>query len=461
MRALLGAALCLTVVVPAAAQDRRWVEAYRQGRDAVNLGRYDDGIRLLDQAVRAEPRQERARRIEGAGAIDYFPYYYLGLAYLRTGQYDKAETAFKESRVCKCLTTDLAKLQAVWETDAAKRRGAAPAGPPPRGAAPAGPPPVDDRAYVAQLLQQANQFLAAGNLSGARARFQEAETRSAGAGRLGLDQIRQRQAEYARLTASALAESRAGRLDAAIEQLKQAQAADREQFVADGHASRMQAWLQLVESKGATKSGSVLERARSAAAAHRYADAATLYRSLLDTKDQAEAKAWLDVHTRFVDLRDRARKLTDDGQFDLARQALDDARRQSEERFKAERLDELLAAIDKKAGVLPEDHAAPLRAALVAYLQGDASRARALLEPIAAGGAAVDARVRVPALAYLGAAYADLSFAARGDAERTDLRSKAVERFKELLTLQPGYQLSESLVSPRVREILEQVRVKR
>jgi tetratricopeptide (TPR) repeat protein len=451
MKTALAAALCFAVSAPALAQDRLWADPYRAGRDAVNGGRYEDGIRLLEQAVKNQPRQERSRRLDSGETIEYFPHYYLGLAYLRTGKYDRAQASFREAQVCKCLTPAFQKLLLVWDADAAKRLGTGkPSTPPPQA-------PPDDRAYVAQLLQIANQQLAAGNLSTARARFQEAEMRSPGAGRLGLDQIRQRQADYAKRIAAADADSRTGRLDAAVENLKQAQAADREQFVSDGHAARMQAWLQLLESKGGRKAGSPLDRARSAAAAHRYAEAASLYKSLLGTTDQAEAQAWLDGHARFVELRDRARKLAGEGQIEPARQALTEARRQNEERFKFEKLDELWSSVDAKTPSLPEEQAAPLRAAVVAYLQGDVSRARAELEPLASS-AAVDPRVRAHALAYLGVAYADLSFTARGDAERADFRSKAVVQFKELLTLRPDYQLSESLVSPRVRALFDEVR---
>jgi hypothetical protein len=84
-----------------------------------------------------------------------------------------------------------------------------------------------------------------------------------------------------------------------------------------------------------------------------------------------------------------------------------------------------------------------------------------VLEPIAANGGTLDPRVRAHALAFLGVAYADLSLASRDDAERASLRSKAVEQFRALLAIQPEYQLRESLISPKVREMLDEARVRK
>jgi hypothetical protein len=102
-----------------------------------------------------------------------------------------------------------------------------------------------------------------------------------------------------------------------------------------------------------------------------------------------------------------------------------------------------------------------VREALIAYLQGDAARARSLLEAIAGGSAALDVRVRAHVFAWLGVTYADLSLTVRDEAERADLRARAMDQFRQLVAAQPDYQLRDSLISPRVRELLEEVRSKR
>ena len=402
------------------------------------------------------------------------------------------------SRACKCLSSDFLKLQENWEAQLAKARLASGNIDPilasrlnqldaamaagryneaislldairASNAAEYSRRGLDkrradaERSLAMQLVQEGQQLLAAGEFAGARERFLEAEKRSPGSGQSGLTDVRQRiAAAYARLRQSAESEFAAGRLDTALEQLRQAEALSPEQFAADGLAARADEWRkQLQQGLTADKIRSLLERARAASAANRYAEATNLYKTVVATQDNPEARAWLDAQARFVAFRERARRHQRDGQFDLARQALDDARQQNEARFKFEQLDAMLAEIEAKLGTLPEDQIAPVRAALTAYLRGDARQARDLLEPIAASGEALDPRVRVHVLAYLGVSYAEMSLTSREENERGALRARAVEYFRTLLALQPEYQLRESLVSPRVREILEEVRIRR
>ena len=485
-------------LVPLRAQN--WWDLYRQGRDAVNTGRNVEGIRLLEQLIKIDPNQQRERFVGAKERTEYFPHYYLGLAYLREKQFDKAEQAFRSARACKCMTVQFVKLQDTWEAQLAKDRAAAIGTTVEPGLAArindfeaalsAGrfndalalldaiqsSNPTEytsrgldkrrtevERGLAGQLVKEGQQLLAAGELAAAARRFQDAEKRTPGSGQAGLAEVRQRQtAEYTRHRQSAETEFAAGRVEAALEQLKQAEAVYPEQYVADGLAARADEWRKSQQkSASADKIRSLLDRARTAVAANRYAEATNLYKNVMALEENAEAKAWLDGQTRFVTLRDRARAQHKNGQFDLARQALDDARRQDEARFKYEKLDELLAAIDEKLGALPEEHAAPLRMAVVAILRGEASRARDVLEPIAANGEALDPRVRAHALAFLGVAYADLSLATRDEGERASLRTKALDQFRALLAIQPDYQLRESLISPRVREIMDEARIKR
>ena len=489
----------VTLQEPLRAQN--WWDLYRQGRDAVNTGRNIEGIRLLEQVIKIDPNQQRERFVGAKERTEYFPHYYLGLAYLREKQFDKAEQAFRNARVCKCMTPQFVKLQDNWEAQLAKdRAGAATTA----NVDPALAARLNDfeaalaagrfndalalldaiqsshaaeysrrgldkrraeaeRGLAGQLVKEGQQLLAAGELTAAARRFQDADKRVPGSGQAGLTETRQRQSTtYTRHRQSAEAEFAAGRVESALEQLKQAEAAYPEQYAADGLAARADEWRKSQQKNvSAEKIRNLLDRARAAAAANRYAEAANLYKNVMSLEENAEAKAWLDGQTRFIALRERARAQFKNGQFDLARQALDEARRQDEARFTYEKLDELLASIDEKLGALPEEHAAPLRAAVVAILRGDAGRARDILEPIAANGESLDPRVRVHALAFLGVAYADLSLATRDEGERATLRGKALEQFRALLAIQPEYQLRESLISPKVREIFEEAKIKR
>ena len=217
---------------------------------------------------------------------------------------------------------------------------------------------------------------------------------------------------------------------------------------------------------GATKGPSarvaeLIKRAQGQAAERNYRGAASSYRVAISLEPgNAEAKAWLERHEQFETLRDRGRMQYRDKQFDQALQSLDDARRIDPDRFSFEKLEALAKEISDAIGHAPEEQLQPVREALIAYLKGDSAQAVKLLEPLAAN-AALDARVRKHVFAYLGAAYGDLAILARRDAERADLKGKALELFVRLIALEPDYQLRDSLISPKIREMLEEARVKR
>ena len=118
-------------------------------------------------------------------------------------------------------------------------------------------------------------------------------------------------------------------------------------------------------------------------------------------------------------------------------------------------------SITCQLGTLPEEQVAPVRAALVAYLRGDAASARTQLEEIAVRADTLDPRVRAHVLAWLGVAYADLAITARAEAERAELRARALERFGQLLATEPGYEFRDRLISPQILELLNQARTKK
>jgi tetratricopeptide (TPR) repeat protein len=84
--ALLGVML---VAAPLAAD---WYSDYQKGVDAVNAGRYDQGIQLLRRALEQHPKTGRIR--SGMFIREYYPNFYLGRAYKALGRMDDAKAAF-------------------------------------------------------------------------------------------------------------------------------------------------------------------------------------------------------------------------------------------------------------------------------------------------------------------------------------------------------------------------------
>jgi tetratricopeptide (TPR) repeat protein len=320
-----------------------------------------------------------------------------------------------------------------------------------------------ERSYVKQLVAQGDQLESQGQLQGARARFQEAESLQQGAGRPGLDRIQHRQNEYNRLKGLAENDARAGRMDAARDKATEAQKFDPEQFRVDNLLSRLEGLKPSgpPANKDAERARDLINRAQGQIAQRNYSEAEALYRQAATLDPQnADAAAWLENSREFASLRDRGRQLFRENKLQEARQAFNEARQRDEQRFGAEGLESLLKQIEDVLGKAPAMDLTPVRTALVAYLQGDVNRAASLLEPLA-GNASLDAGVRAHVFAFLGAAYADQSLSVRSDGERSALRQKALDQFRRLIDLQPGYRLSEGLVSPRVREILDEARTRR
>ena len=106
------------------------------------------------------------------------------------------------------------------------------------------------------------------------------------------------------------------------------------------------------------------------------------------------------------------------------------------------------------AAPVPNAAKAALQDALLALLKGDAETSIALLEP-----ALATAGDRSTSLhAYLGVAYATQALSATKADDRTRLHDKAVEQFKLVASAQPGYRLSDRIVSPAIIRIYEQSR---
>src|SRR5204862_8085670 len=65
-------------------------DEYNEGVKAVSAGRWQVVIQKMTAAITGNGKENDNARTYGNIFINYHPYYYRGLAYLRTGKYDQA-----------------------------------------------------------------------------------------------------------------------------------------------------------------------------------------------------------------------------------------------------------------------------------------------------------------------------------------------------------------------------------
>src|SRR5260370_37385121 len=75
----------------------------------------------MEQAIAADPKASANKYVEGVFRTDYFPYYYLGAAYLELRQYDKAQQNFTKAKdgLSRDLLAKLNTLQTRLTTETA------------------------------------------------------------------------------------------------------------------------------------------------------------------------------------------------------------------------------------------------------------------------------------------------------------------------------------------------------
>jgi tetratricopeptide (TPR) repeat protein len=74
-----------------------WYDDYNDGIQAVHAGRWQVVIQKMNAAIAGNPKENDNARTYGNIFITYHPYYYRGLAYLRTGKYDQAISDFEKT----------------------------------------------------------------------------------------------------------------------------------------------------------------------------------------------------------------------------------------------------------------------------------------------------------------------------------------------------------------------------
>jgi tetratricopeptide (TPR) repeat protein len=288
-------AVSLLFCVTVGAQSKRWVDPYKRGVKAFESKNYTEAVRLLEQAVAADPKAEANKREEGVFTLDYFPYLYLGLAYTELGRFDKAQENLTKARGMVPRSQ-----QAKFNTAEAKVKGAtatvtADAGTTTKPAAtvtaPTPPPPVRNAAFdagvrevesslsgkqfdaairkldqlrgmdadeyakaglaakrdeavkgfAAQLTDAARASIQASRFKDAQAKLQQADQLLPGQKPVVdlLAELKKRDEDYQRAKAGALADLNAKNYASARGKLQQAQTANPEQFTADNLAPRL------------------------------------------------------------------------------------------------------------------------------------------------------------------------------------------------------------------------------
>ena len=89
--------LAIALLAVAVAASASWYDDYDAGIAAMRKGDYKTVIAKMSSAIAGHPKEDNNTRTYGNIFISYHPYYYRGLAYLRSGQYEKAIADFEQT----------------------------------------------------------------------------------------------------------------------------------------------------------------------------------------------------------------------------------------------------------------------------------------------------------------------------------------------------------------------------
>jgi peptidoglycan-associated lipoprotein len=177
---VVGIAAAVLLTVPVFAQVNKWYDPYQKGLNAFQASNWARAATLLEQAIAADPRATAHKYVEGVFRIDYFPYYYLGAAYLELHEYEKAEQSLKKAKasLSRELIPKLTALQARLDREKpatvlaggnpqVPQAGTAPSGPPlsasgaaraptPAAASPAPSRASEDELFVRKSVEELN-----------------------------------------------------------------------------------------------------------------------------------------------------------------------------------------------------------------------------------------------------------------------------------------------------------------
>ena len=89
--------LAIIALMIAGVAEASWYDDYEAGIAAVRKGQWQVVIQKMTAAIAVTPKENSNARTYGNIFINYHPYYYRGLAYMRVGQYDKAIADFEQT----------------------------------------------------------------------------------------------------------------------------------------------------------------------------------------------------------------------------------------------------------------------------------------------------------------------------------------------------------------------------
>jgi hypothetical protein len=510
---ILALALVVAGAASASAQSNKWADPYQKGVKAFEGGRYAEAVPLLERAVAADPKAGPNKLIEGVFRTDYFPYYYLALAYIELQQWDKAAQNLDRAR-----TTLTRQQQAKFADAETKIKLASAPKPDPRKAAfdaavaqaesalsgkqfdqairqfdqirgaysseysGAGLAAKRDEAvkgYAGQLFDEGRALAQNAKYNDAKAKFQLADQTLPGQKPVtdALADLKKREDEYQRLKAAAQADQNAKNYSSARDKLEQARAQHPEQFASDNLVARLTEVTNLATAGrrgggsapggGNTPGGGSGPGGGGSGLDPKIVDGQRLAKSARDFLTQgkyAEADAAY------------ASALKSDPKNQEAADAVEKANKFKELRDRSAQMSKsknvagaqqaladartldpdrftregLAAVLEKLTPPSADPSRAALQQGLMALLNGRAQESIAILEP-ALSKSAKSASLH----AYLGVAYATQALSAPKPEDRSRLQDKAVEQFKLAKAAQADYQLSTRIVSPAILTIYQ------
>jgi len=413
--------------------------------------------------VKFDPKEAPNKYVEGTFFTDYFPYYYLAVAHLRLSHFDKAEEYLQLA--AKDRINKLQPLIAAAENELAAARPKPqpqPANPLPNPAPP--PPPKPNPTPPPAVNPPSNPVTPPATTTPPAPN--PAPTKPAEPPKPAIDP------KFEPMLRSAQTALDGKRYADAMQRFDELKGVDAAEFARRGLASR----------RSEAARGRVLELTQEGLAILRekdgkLADAKSKFQEAQRIQPSSGAADGLaEVVRREIAAEDEARRVADErqlydtlikrggdfyreGKYAEAASALNDARRLDTTRFSADReIARINTDITARLSVAPpaDFSVVPLQEALLEYLKGNVARTIALLEPPAqADNGTMDKRVRAPLHAYLAAAYADRALVSRSDDEKKKFEQQALAQFKVALDVAPDFQLSETAVSPAVRDFLK------
>jgi tetratricopeptide (TPR) repeat protein len=503
LRIAVAAATLLSVAVSVYAQNNKWADPYQKGLKAVDAKKWDEAVADIEQAVAVEPKAEKAKYVEGVFRIDYFPYLYLGMAYMELKQYDKAQANFEKAKnpapSDKKLQTRAADYQGQLTAALSKPQGPTvnaafePAVRRGEDAFAARRYPdalsaydsakgIDGAAYAKENVQVkrdeaartfALQLVDEGrkalndSLTGAKGKFQQADQAFAGLKDTadGLAEVKRREDQYAQLKTGAEQDITGSNWSAALAKLNQAKGANPEGFTADNLVARVNFVNTRQNARVTTPpvnnqtaladdARKFVDAGRLLASQGKYTEADASYASALQKDpNNVDAKTALDASKSYASLVKDGRSLKDKkGSAGDARKRFEDARTLDSQRFDRDGLGPILTALAKDSGQDPTKES--LRQGLLALLKGDAQGSVSILEPALnqqpSGSTAASLH------AYLGVAYATRALSSAKQDEQNSFNKVALEQFRLARMSQRDYKLVPRLVSPKILAMYDQ-----